>query len=185
MTVTIGTMAVLQRLAGKGYSEAAISAIVGRGAPSQTIRAAVDCARSRAEQDRAESAMLIRQRQRADRRAALEQRFAEQQRAAATSLYRVISIRGSGSAVEIIRDTARRHGLTPIDLTCTSRVRALTVPRHEAMYLCARDTDMSLPAIGRRFGGRDHTTILNGIHKHAKRNGLPLPRGMKPEGATA
>jgi chromosomal replication initiation ATPase DnaA len=183
MNVTIGTASVLQRLAEKGYNASAISAIVGRGAPPEAIHAAVHCARSRLEEENAERNTALRQRQRAERRAALEQRYAEQQRAAATSHYRTISIRGSGSAVEIIRDTARRHGLTPTDLTCTSRVRALTAPRHEAMYLCARDTDMSLPAIGRRFGGRDHTTVLNGIHRHAKRNDLPLPRGMKPKGA--
>jgi chromosomal replication initiation ATPase DnaA len=35
---------------------------------------------------------------------------------------------------------------------------------------------MSLPQIGRRLGGRDHTTVLHGIRRHCELNGLPYPR---------
>jgi chromosomal replication initiator protein len=38
-------------------------------------------------------------------------------------------------------------------------------PRQIAMYLSKQLTDRSLPDIGRRFGGRDHTTIMHGVRK--------------------
>ena len=41
------------------------------------------------------------------------------------------------------------------------RSRSIVYPRHVAMYLCRELTDSSLPKIGRDFGGRDHTTVIN------------------------
>lgn len=41
------------------------------------------------------------------------------------------------------------------------RSRSIVYPRHVAMYLCRELTDSSLPKIGDRFGGRDHTTVIN------------------------
>lgn len=42
-------------------------------------------------------------------------------------------------------------------------------PRHVAMYLCTQLTKSSLPQIGQRFGGRDHTTVLHARNKIAQR----------------
>ncbi|MCX5581468.1 helix-turn-helix domain-containing protein [Kaistia terrae] len=109
-------------------------------------------------------------------------------RADAIARYRIIDVRLGGvrrSIGDIIRETAAKHLLVSADLVGRSRQRTTVVPaRHEAMYLCAKATPYSMPEIGRSFG-RDHTTVIYGIQQHAKRNGLPLPRGMKPEGATA
>jgi chromosomal replication initiator protein len=46
-----------------------------------------------------------------------------------------------------------------------SRVRGLVLARQAAMYVCRQVTDDSLPAIGRAFGGRDHSTVLHGVRK--------------------
>ena len=45
------------------------------------------------------------------------------------------------------------------------RVRTVARPRQIAMYLAKQMTSRSLPEIGRRFGGRDHTTIMHGVKK--------------------
>ena len=45
------------------------------------------------------------------------------------------------------------------------RVRTIARPRQIAMYLAKQLTPRSLPEIGRRFGGRDHTTIMHGVRK--------------------
>ena len=47
------------------------------------------------------------------------------------------------------------------DLTSAKRGRQVVYARQVAMYLCRELTDLSLPAIGQRFGGRDHTTVLH------------------------
>lgn len=46
-------------------------------------------------------------------------------------------------------------------LTSKRRTNDITTPRHIAMYLCRELTDSSLKSIGRAFGGRDHTTVMN------------------------
>jgi len=45
------------------------------------------------------------------------------------------------------------------------RARNVARPRQIAMYLSKQLTCRSLPEIGRRFGGRDHTTIMHGVRK--------------------
>lgn len=45
------------------------------------------------------------------------------------------------------------------------RAQIITRPRQEAMWLCKKYTNHSLPEIGRAFGGRDHTTVLHAIRK--------------------
>lgn len=51
------------------------------------------------------------------------------------------------------------------DLKAKKRTRAVAFPRQIAMYMCRELTDLSLPQIGKEFGGRDHTTV---IHAHEK-----------------
>lgn len=54
------------------------------------------------------------------------------------------------------------------DLKGPRRYRQLVYQRQVSMYLCKTMTEQSFPAIGQRFGGRDHTTVLHGYHKIAK-----------------
>lgn len=60
----------------------------------------------------------------------------------------------------ITRVVAEAYQTTEAYLLSDQRHGELIRPRHVAMYLCTRLTFHSLPAIGRYFGGRDHTTIL-------------------------
>ena len=48
---------------------------------------------------------------------------------------------------------------------CERRTRSVARPRQIAMYLCKQLTTRSYPDIGRRFGGRDHTTVLHAVKK--------------------
>ena len=60
-------------------------------------------------------------------------------------------------------------GLSMEDLVSTSRAAPVTWPRHVAMYLARELTDQTLPAIGRAFGGRNHTTVLHACKRTAER----------------
>jgi chromosomal replication initiator protein len=60
-------------------------------------------------------------------------------------------------------------GLSMEDLLSTSRAAPVTWPRHVAMYLARELTDQTLPAIGRAFGGRNHTTVLHACRRTAER----------------
>jgi chromosomal replication initiator protein len=53
------------------------------------------------------------------------------------------------------------------ELTSDKRTRRIVGPRQVAMYLSRELTDSSLPAIGRAFGGRDHTTVMYAVQKVA------------------
>ncbi|MDF2878416.1 MAG: dnaA [Clostridia bacterium] len=55
--------------------------------------------------------------------------------------------------------------LKPEELKSSKRTRSIAHPRQIAMYLCRKLTDLSLPKIGEKFGGRDHTTIIHGFEK--------------------
>jgi chromosomal replication initiator protein len=69
-------------------------------------------------------------------------------------------------SIERIQDrTSQALELAPETLTSARRSRQVVYARQVAMYLCRELTDHSLPAIARRFGGRDHTTVL---HAHRK-----------------
>ncbi len=51
------------------------------------------------------------------------------------------------------------------DIIGPKRLRSYARPRQVAMYLCKQLTSRSLPEIGRRFGGRDHTTVMHGVRR--------------------
>ena len=51
------------------------------------------------------------------------------------------------------------------DLLSTRLTRTIVNPRQVAIYLAKMLTPRSLPEIGRRFGGRDHTTVLHAVRK--------------------
>jgi len=74
---------------------------------------------------------------------------------------------------------AERFGLSREELLSPNRSARIAWPRQLAMYLAREHTNESLPAIGRRFGGRDHSTVLHAC----KRAGVRL--GRDPEAFAA
>ncbi len=66
---------------------------------------------------------------------------------------------------DIQKAVAEHYGLKQADLLCERRNRAIARPRQTAMWLCKQLTTRSLPDIGRRFGGRDHTTVLHAVRR--------------------
>jgi len=66
---------------------------------------------------------------------------------------------------EIQRKVAEHYNVRLSDMIGPKRVRTIARPRQIAMYLSKTLTSRSLPDIGRRFGGRDHTTIMHGVKK--------------------
>lgn len=65
-----------------------------------------------------------------------------------------------------IADVCERYGVTQTDLFSRRRDHKLVSVRHELMWMVKNRTTWSLPEIGRRLGGRDHTTVMHGIRKH-------------------
>ncbi|MET0769041.1 MAG: helix-turn-helix domain-containing protein, partial [Solirubrobacteraceae bacterium] len=70
---------------------------------------------------------------------------------------------------DIQQRTAEDFGITVEDLVSASRAAVVAWPRQLAMYLARELTDQTLPAIGRAFGGRTHTTVLHAHRKTAQR----------------
>ncbi len=68
----------------------------------------------------------------------------------------------------IISVVCASTGISRAEVTGDKRSRAIVQARHLAMYLARELTDISLPQIGERFGGRDHTTVLHAVDKVGK-----------------
>lgn len=66
---------------------------------------------------------------------------------------------------KIQRSVADEFSITHNDMTSKRRARDIARPRQVAMYLCKKLTKRSLPDIGRRFGGRDHTTVMHAVKR--------------------
>ncbi len=66
---------------------------------------------------------------------------------------------------DIQRVVARQYNVSRSDLLSARRTANVVRPRQVAMYLAKTMTLRSLPEIGRRFGGRDHTTVLHAVRK--------------------
>ncbi len=66
---------------------------------------------------------------------------------------------------DIQRKVAEFYNLRMSDMLSARRSRAVARPRQIAMYLSKQLTPRSLPEIGRRFGGRDHTTVMHAVKK--------------------
>jgi chromosomal replication initiator protein len=72
-------------------------------------------------------------------------------------------------SVERIQETViDRFGISMQELVGDRRSQSIVYPRQVAMYLCRELTDSSLPKIGKKFGGRDHTTVIHATSKIAK-----------------
>lgn len=77
-------------------------------------------------------------------------------------------LRGSQRRVtidEIQKLVSTHFDLKPVDLVSARRARAVARPRQIAMYLSKRLTTRSLPEIGRKFGGRDHSTVIHAVRR--------------------
>ena len=72
---------------------------------------------------------------------------------------------------EIQKAVCEHYALKQIDLISPKRTRAVARPRQVAMWLAKSLTTRSYPDIGRRFGGRDHTTVLHGVRTIEKLKG--------------
>ncbi len=66
---------------------------------------------------------------------------------------------------EIQRQVADYFNIKLSDLLSARRARQVARPRQVAMYLCKHLTSKSLPSIGRKFGGRDHTTVMHAVKR--------------------
>jgi len=66
---------------------------------------------------------------------------------------------------DILRVVSKHYGVSRADLLSSRRTANVVRPRQIAMYLAKTLTLRSLPEIGRRFGGRDHTTVLHAVRK--------------------
>ena len=66
---------------------------------------------------------------------------------------------------EIQRKVSEHYNIRLSDMIGPKRMRSYARPRQVAMYLSKLLTSRSLPEIGRRFGGRDHTTVMHGVKR--------------------
>jgi hypothetical protein len=70
--------------------------------------------------------------------------------------------------IEIQKAVCKHYDVKLADMLSGRRTANIMLPRQIAYYLCKELTPHSLPQIGRRFGGRDHTSILHGVRKIAR-----------------
>lgn len=66
---------------------------------------------------------------------------------------------------DILKAVASHYDISRADIISQRRTANVVIPRQIAMYLAKTLTPRSLPEIGRRFGGRDHTTVLHAVRK--------------------
>ncbi|HEV7267460.1 MAG TPA: chromosomal replication initiator protein DnaA [Falsiroseomonas sp.] len=69
---------------------------------------------------------------------------------------------------EIQKKVAEHYNIRLSDMSSPRRARNVARPRQVAMYLAKQLTTRSLPEIGRRFGGRDHTTVMHAVSRIAE-----------------
>ena len=69
------------------------------------------------------------------------------------------------SIEDIQKRVAEHFGIRASEMYSARRIRSIAVPRQVAMYLSKLLTPYSLPEIGRKFGGRDHTTVIHAVKK--------------------
>ncbi|MEZ5648684.1 MAG: chromosomal replication initiator protein DnaA [Alphaproteobacteria bacterium] len=73
---------------------------------------------------------------------------------------------------EIQKRVAEHYNIRLSDMHSARRARAVARPRQVAMYLAKQLTARSLPEIGRKFGGRDHTTVMHAVRKIEELRGV-------------
>ena len=82
------------------------------------------------------------------------------------------------SIEEIQKRVAEHFNIRLADMHSARRSRAVARPRQVAMYLAKQLTSRSLPEIGRKFGGRDHTTVMHAV-KRLRSCGRAIPLSLK------
>ena len=84
--------------------------------------------------------------------------------------HEILRRKGFLSQVEVVQRVvlAKYPHVTMADLKSNRRSMKVVLPRQIGMYLCKELTNKSYPDIGRRFGGRDHTTVLHAVKKIAR-----------------
>lgn len=87
------------------------------------------------------------------------------------------------AADRIIAEVADKHGLTVSEVKATRRKAKIVDARYECFYRLSKETEMSLPMLGRKMGGYDHTTVLHGIRTHERRMEEGFARGWIGRGA--
>ena len=85
---------------------------------------------------------------------------------------------------DIQKAVAEYYGMKQADLLSERRQRAIARPRQTAMWLCKLLTTRSLPDIGRRFGGRDHTTVLHAVRRIEELKAVDAPLSADVEALT-
>ena len=86
----------------------------------------------------------------------------------------LVTAQGPGNAyppsISFIQEVvARSFNVTRIDILSHRRTHNVVLPRQIAMYFAKNMTPRSYPEIGRRFGGRDHTTVIHAVQKISAR----------------
>ncbi|MGE3739147.1 MAG: helix-turn-helix domain-containing protein, partial [Geminicoccaceae bacterium] len=66
---------------------------------------------------------------------------------------------------EIQKAVVEHYAIRMADMASARRSRAVARPRQVAMYLAKQLTPRSLPEIGKKFGGRDHTTVMHAVRQ--------------------
>ena len=72
-------------------------------------------------------------------------------------------------ARQIVREVAEKHGFTFEEIVSMRRNQPLCDARNETYYRLRHETTWAFPRIGQFLGDRDHTTVMSGARKHAKR----------------
>ncbi len=70
---------------------------------------------------------------------------------------------------DIATEIAEQNGFKLHDLVGVSRCQPVARVRHQAFHAIMATGRFSTPQVGRFFGGRDHTTIIHGVRRHAER----------------
>jgi chromosomal replication initiation ATPase DnaA len=100
-------------------------------------------------------------------------RLEEQRRMANAAVDNIRRVMGGESVKHLIARFAKVFGVTEIGILSSRRSQNLVMARQAVMYWSVRRTSLSLPDIGRRLGGKDHTTILHGARTYiAKRSAM-------------
>jgi hypothetical protein len=69
----------------------------------------------------------------------------------------------------IVNEVCTKHKVSRGELMGPQREQRIVIARHEAMYRMKKETTLSLPAIGKKMGGKDHATVMNAVRRHEER----------------